>query len=177
MNDNFNKSFDLVLGHEGGFSDDPRDKGNWLPDGRKGCTNLGVTQTTWEMFVGRKSDATEMKALTREKVRPLYKKLFWDKCRCDDLSDGVDYLVYDFAVNAGPGASAKILQRAVGTTQDGQIGNMTVAAAQRFDAEDLVKRFSQSKRDFYISLNNPVYQQGWLNRVRDVEKTALGMIA
>lgn len=172
---NWNNAFALLIKSEGGFSDDPRDNGNRLPDGRKGCTNLGVTQTTWESWVGRKSDEKEMRALTPEKVKPLYKRKFWDACRCDDLPNGLDYLVFDFAVNAGVGRSAKILQACLGVTVDGAIGPKTITAACSRDSKDLIAAFSKAKEDYYKNLKNPTYEKGWLNRVAEVKINATHM--
>lgn len=50
MKTNFDKSFALVIASEGGYTDDPRDPGNKLADGRKGCTIWGCTQATWEAY-------------------------------------------------------------------------------------------------------------------------------
>jgi lysozyme family protein len=171
---NWQSSFELMLKSEGGFSDDARDTGNWLPDGRKGCTNFGVTQTAWESWLGRVSSEKEMRSLTPEIVKPFYKRKYWDACRCDDLPQGVDYLVFDFAVNAGVGRSAKTLQSVVGTTMDGAIGPLTLAAVK--NTPDLINKFSQAKIVFYKSLQNPTYEQGWLNRVEIVRADALKMV-
>jgi lysozyme family protein len=169
MNSNWEKSFEMMLKSEGGYVNNPADPG--------GMTNLGVTKATWENWVGRASDEAEMRNLTPEKVAPLYKNKFWDMCRCDDLPSGVDYLVFDFAVNAGPGRSAKILQTAVGATPDGGIGPMTLAAVAKYDANELVEKFSQAKEDFYRSLPTfGTFGKGWLNRVADVKLKASSML-
>lgn len=173
---NWDQSFGLVMHSEGGFSTDPRDKGNHMPDGRPGCTNWGVTMITYEMYVGRQATIEEMKALTKEDVKPLYKKLFWGKCWCDKMPEGIDYLLFDFAVNAGCGQAVRLLQRSVGSTPDGGMGPNTLKATLAFDAQDLIEKYSKTKQEFYISLNNPVYEKGWLNRVEHVEKAALEMI-
>ena len=170
---NWQQSLALVLKSEDGFSNNPADNGNWLPDGRKGCTMLGITQTTWESWVGRQSDEKEMRGLTPEKVAPLYKRKYWDACRCDDLPSSVDYLVFDFAVNAGVGRSVKTLQSAVGATMDGVIGPLTLAAVK--NTPDLIDKFSQAKIEFYKSLNNPTFEKGWLNRVEWVKADAKAM--
>jgi lysozyme family protein len=177
MKENWKRAFDLMLESEGGFSDDERDKGNWLPDGRKGSTNLGVTQTVWESWVGRQSNEKEMRNLTAALVEPMYRKKYWDACRCNDLPSGVDYLVFDFAVNTGVGRSAKTLQGAVGTTPDGAIGPLTLAAVNAHTPEELVEEFTKEKVRFYTGLNNPTYEQGWLNRVGQVRAHALTMVA
>jgi len=177
MIDNWEKSFELMLGSEGGFSDDPRDNGNKLPDGRKGSTMLGVTQYNWENWIGHQVTHEQMKKLTPADVKPFYKKKFWDACRCNDLPDGIDYLVFDFAVNAGVGRSAKTLQSAVGATPDGAIGPLTLAAVNAIPEAELVEKFSQAKEEFYRGLSNfNVYGAGWLNRVAAVKIKATSML-
>jgi lysozyme family protein len=177
MIDNWEKSFELMLGSEGGFSDDPRDNGNKLPDGRPGSTMLGVTQYNWEHWTGHQVTHEQMKKLKPEDVKPFYKKKFWDACRCNDLPDGIDYLVFDFAVNAGVGRSAKTLQSVVGTTPDGAIGSLTLAAVNKFSYQELIDGFSDEKEAFYRSLDNfDVYGEGWLNRVAAVKIKATSML-
>lgn len=175
MKENWERSFELMLGSEGGFNDDPRDNGNKLPDGRPGSTMLGVTQYNWEAWSGHQVTHEQMKKLKPEDVKPFYKKKFWDACRCNDLPEGIDYLVFDFAVNAGVGRSAKTLQSAVGATPDGSIGPLTLAAVAKQSETELIDNFSAAKVDFYVGLNNPTYEDGWLNRVKHVRTAALGM--
>lgn len=176
MKENWEKSFDLMLGSEGGFSDDPRDNGNKLPDGRPGSTMLGVTQYNWEAWSGHQVTHEQMKKLKPEDVKPFYRKKFWDACRCDDLPDGIDYLVFDFSVNAGVGRGAKTLQSVVGATVDGAIGPLTLAAVAKQSEKELINSFSAAKLDFYLGLNNPTYEAGWLNRVKHTRTAALGMV-
>lgn len=176
MNSNWDKSFELMLKSEGGFSDDPRDSGNHLPDGRAGCTNLGVTQTAWEAYVGHQVTTQDMRDLTPEKVKTFYKKKYFDAVRGDELPIGLDYLLFDFAVNAGPGRSIMCLQAAVGTTPDGGFGPLTFAAMHATDPATLIERFSAEKVVFYRGLDNfKVYGEGWLNRVAEVKKIASKM--
>jgi lysozyme family protein len=170
MNSNWQKSFELMLKSEGGFVNHPSDPG--------GMTNLGVTKATWENWIGRESDEAEMRSLTPEKVEPLYKKKFFDAVRGDELPVGLDYLLFDFAVNAGAGRAIKTLQSAVGVTPDGGFGPLTMAAVQAIEPQELIERFSQAKEDFYRSLNTfNVFGKGWLNRVADVKLKATGMLA
>lgn len=177
MKENWKHSFDMTIDSEGGFQDDPRDSGNHLADGRKGCTNLGVTQAVWEEYVGHKVSTQDMRNLTPALVEPMYRRKYWDACRCNDLPSGVDYLVFDFAVNAGVGRSAKTLQSAVGATPDGAIGSMTLAAVAKHSPDELIEKFSQAKEAFYRSLNTfETYGTGWLNRVADVKLKASSMV-
>ncbi len=170
MISNWQKSFELMLKSEGGYVNNPADPG--------GMTNLGVTKATWENWVGRESDEAEMRGLTPEKVEPLYKKKYFDAVRGDELPMGLDYLMFDFAVNAGAGRAIKTLQTAVGVTPDGGFGPMTMAAVQAIDPVELIERFSQAKEDFYRSLNTfATFGKGWLNRVADVKVKANSMLA
>jgi lysozyme family protein len=92
------------------------------------------------------------------------------------LNLGVDYLVFDFAVNAGVGRSIKTLQKALGVTIDGAIGPKTLQAVTFSDANDLINKFSDEKVRFYQSLPTfSVFGKGWLNRVERVKAEAFSM--
>lgn len=169
MKNNWQTSFDLMLASEGGYANHPSDPG--------GMTNLGVTKRVWEEWVGRESNEKEMRSLTKEMVEPLYKRKFWDACRCDDLPTGIDYLVFDMAVNAGVGRSAKLLQHCVGVSVDGAIGPITITAVKSKDPEELVEKFSEARELFYRGLTTfDVFGKGWLNRVEASKIKASSML-
>jgi len=169
MQSDWQKSFELMLKSEGGFVNNPSDPG--------GMTNLGVTKATWENWVGRQSNESEMRSLTADKVEPLYRKKYWDAVRGDELKSGISYLCFDLAVNAGVGRSIKTLQSAVGVPADGGFGPITMNAVQSIDPVQLIERFSQIKEDFYKSLSTfNVFGKGWLNRVAKVKAEALTMV-
>ena len=177
MIENWDKSCDMVLAHEGGFTNDQRDSGNHLPDGRQGSTMLGCTQANWEAYVGHQVTQDDMKKLTKEDVKPLYKKNYWDAVHGDDLPSGLDYAAFDFAINAGPAASRKMIQRALNVVVDGSIGPNTLKAINEADAKELMQKFSDAKTAFYKGLGNfNVYGAGWLKRVADVQAVADKMI-
>jgi lysozyme family protein len=177
MKHNWDQAFKQMLASEGGFTDDERDNGNKLPDGRKGSTMLGVTQYNWEAHVGHQVTHDDMRKLTPADVEPLYKKKYWDVVRADELPSGIDYLVFDMGVNAGPGRSIKLLQTATGQTPDGVLGPITMAAVQAADPVILIIEFSHEKEDFYRSLNTfATFGKGWLNRIADVRVKALSML-
>ena len=158
-----------MLQSEGKFANHPSDPG--------GMTNLGVTKATWENWIGRQSDEAEMRGLTPEKVEPMYRKKFWDAVRGDELKVGIDYLMFDFAVNAGAGRAIKTLQTAIGVPADGGFGPVTMASMKSYEPVKLIERFSQAKEDFYRSLNTfDVFGKGWLNRVAKVKAEALTMV-
>lgn len=171
---NWDRAFDLVLKSEGGYVNDNADHG--------GETNLGVTRAAWGAYKGRPIRDGEMRQLTRDMVKPFYKSQYWDKLRGDDLPSGLDYAVFDFAVNAGPGRAAKFLQRAAGVAEDGIIGPATMAAVQRTNAAEVLAQFSAAKESFYKGLvdRDPAQRRfikGWLARVDQVERTAGTMVA
>ena len=170
MISNFEKSLALVLAAEGKFVNHKDDPG--------GMTNLGVTQTVWRDWVKHGVDEAEMRALTPEQVAPMYKAKYWDACKCDDLPRGVDYAVFDAAVNMGPGRATKLLQAALGVTADGSIGRATIAAATAADPSDLIEIFSYEKEAFYQSLPTfNTFGKGWFNRVARVQDAAGKMMA
>ena len=92
MIENFEKCLEMLLVHEGGFVNHPEDPG--------GMTNLGVTKQVYEDYVDRQVDEEEMRALTKKDVAPIYKKKYWDRCKCDHLKSGIDWAVFDWAVNS-----------------------------------------------------------------------------
>jgi len=170
MKENFERALAAVLKSEGGFVNNPKDPG--------GMTNLGVTIKTWESFVGRNVTEKEMRNLTPEMVGKMYQQKYWNAVKADDLPEGVDYLAFDFAVNAGPGRAAKLLQQAVGVTADGAIGPATLKAVAAMQPADLIEKYSAAKEAFYRSLPTfETFGKGWLRRVAEVKTISEGMIA
>jgi len=166
----FEECLARVLKHEGGVSNDPLDRG--------GFTNLGVTQRVWEEFVGHPVSEADMKSLTPEKVGKLYKQKYWNAAYCEVLPKGLDYVVFDFAVNAGTGRAVKTLQQAIGLVADGIIGPRTRAAINDANTKDLVAKFSDARTDFYQGIvarkpDQARFIKGWLNRVEEARQLAL----
>ena len=167
MKDNFEKSLALLLKSEGGYVNHPFDPG--------GRTNLGVTQRAWEAYIGHSATEEDMRNLTPAMVAPLYRQRYWYTCRCDELPGGLDYLAFDFAVNAGGSRCIKTIQQSLNVHPDGVIGPVTLKAIQ--DAEEFINNFTAAKEVFYRSLSNfPTFGRGWLNRVAESKKAAGEMI-
>lgn len=170
MKANFDAALKAILHHEGGFVNHPADPG--------GMTNLGVTKKVWEEWVGHEVDEKAMRALTPELVGPMYKAKYWDKVKGDDLPEGVDYAVFDAAVNSGPGRAAKWLQGCVGVEQDGGIGPKTLAAVAAFDPKELVEDYAKRRLSFLMDLPHwGTFGKGWGRRVAEVQSTASSMTA
>lgn len=170
MKNNFDAAFAKLLKHEGTFSNHPSDPG--------GMTNLGVTKAVWEEWLGHPVDEKTMRGLTPEMVKPLYKRKYWDKVCGDDLPAGVDYCVFDAAVNSGPGRAIKWLQQAVGATQDGALGPKTLAAVKAADARLLVEGYNATRLAFLKDLPTwNTFGKGWDRRVAEVKYDAATMTA
>lgn len=170
--DAFTAALEEVLDHEGGYVNHPKDPG--------GRTNLGVTQRTWEEWTGKPSSEVEMRGLTVEKVRPLYRKNYWDAVRGDDMPAALALCVFDFGVNAGPARAARFLQRMVGAPQDGKIGPVTIAHVAAYTTKQgvagAVRAYQALRRTYYQSLSTfPTFGKGWMRRVDAVEAAALEM--
>jgi lysozyme family protein len=169
MKDNFVKSLHHVLKSEGGFIDHPDDPG--------GVTNKGITARTYENFLGGPVDVQMMRDIPDNHVEEIYKDMYWEVVRADDLPAGVDLCVFDFGVNAGPVRSAKMLQSCVDATEDGVIGPKTLARVSEQDTEELIKLFSVKREEYYKSLRHfETFGRGWLRRNEDVRDTAIDMI-
>ena len=169
MQSNFETCLALMLAHEGGYVDHPKDPG--------GRTNHGVTQRVWEEWVGHEVDEKQMRALTHEMVAPLYKRKYWDAVRADDLVAGVDYCVFDVAVNSGPGRAIKFLQSSVGVTADGGFGPATLAAVTKEDPTRLIEMYCAKRLEFLQSLKTfETFGKGWSRRVAEVKDKALKML-
>ena len=168
MNQNFDKCMSMLLAHEGGYVNHPSDPG--------GMTNLGVTKRTYDEYHGTDVTEDEMKALTKTDVEPIYRRNYWDRCRCPDLPTGVDWAVFDFAVNAGTGRAAKALQQAVEATQDGSIGPMTLMKVKQVPVENIINRTAIYREQFYRSLKTfDTFGKGWLRRNDETREQALAM--
>lgn len=168
MNQNFEKCMEMLLAHEGGYVNHPSDPG--------GMTNLGVTKRTYDEFHGTDIDEERMRNLTVEDVTPIYRRNYWERCRCQDLPDGIDWAVFDWAVNSGTGRAAKALQRAVGTLEDGAIGPQTLMCVGNEKPEEIINRIAIHRDSFYRELSTfDTFGRGWLRRNDETREQALDM--
>ena len=169
MKENWEQCFALILKNEGGYVDNPKDPG--------GATNLGCTKAVWEEWIGHPVTKDDIKALTPSDVMPLYKKRYWDAIKGDDLPIGVDYAVFDLAINSGTGRAAKTLQSAIGVSSDGKIGPATIAALEAANPREIATKVCEARLAFLQSL--PTYAtfgKGWSRRVAEVEDMAFKMV-
>jgi len=170
VKENFEKCFALVIKNEGGYVDNPKDPG--------GATNLGCTKKVWEEWIGHEVTKDDIRALTHADVMPLYKKRYWDAVKGDNLPDGVDYAVFDLAINSGPGKAAKTLQSVLGANPDGQIGPATLRTLEAADPRDVATKVCEARLAFLQGLATfATFGKGWTRRVAEVQAAAKDMTA
>lgn len=169
----FDAFFPTLLKHEGGFVNDPADPG--------GATNKGITMETFrncaQKYLGIEPTLENLKALADAQAGKIYKSLYWDKVRGDDIAlQELASIVFDFQVNAGANAS-KLLQRVLNDlgaapplAVDGNIGPGTMTTLAGMDQKTVYRRYKQGRIDYYQDLvaKRPALEKflkGWLNRV------------
>ncbi|MBS0518373.1 MAG: hypothetical protein JSR90_06750 [Proteobacteria bacterium] len=172
---NFESCLQLILASEGGYSERADD----------GPTNFGITLATLREWRHARTPtggppaevtADDVKRLALDEVREIYRSRYWNLLRCEDLPGGVDLVVFDFGVNAGPARAAMCLQQAVGTTQDGSIGPVTIAALGAHDPKQVIQTYSARRLEIYRTFRNfDAYGAGWTARISRTEQAALRM--
>jgi len=151
---NFETAFDLLITHEGGFSNHPDDPG--------GATMYGVTEV-----VARAEGYTgPMRELTLDFAKSVYRKRYWDACRCDQMPDALRYPLFDAAVNSGPNQAIKWLQSAVGVKVDGALGPVTQQAVNMAAPQPTRQKMVGNRLRFMTNLSNwPSFSKGWSRRI------------
>lgn len=169
MKQNFGNSLDAVLMHEGGYVDHPADPG--------GATNKGITWRTynaWRDSVGR--PPADVRDISDTEVSAIYKAQYWNAVLGDMLPSGVDYAVFDFAVNSGPARAVKFVQRIVGADADGQMGRITLEAIRKVDPTFLIERLCDERLAWLKRLRTwSTFGRGWARRVEEVRRKATAM--
>jgi lysozyme family protein len=147
---NFDDSFKLLIGHEGGYVNHAADPG--------GETKFGISKRAYPQ--------EDIKHLTLDRAKALYLRDYWGPAGCDALPQDVRYDVFDMAVNSGVRAAIKLLQKTVGTVEDGILGPRTLAAVNSMPVSRLRARYLGSRLEFMASLPTwPAFGRGWARRI------------
>lgn len=162
MADKFDTFIRRILSHEGGFSNDRNDPGNWT-GGRVGAgqlkgTKFGIAANTYPTL--------DIKNLTWDTAAALYRRDFWDAAKAGQLPPAVGFQLLDGAVNSGVRRATQWLQRAARVADDGILGPVSLAAIRAADPNDLAFRFLAERLDFMTGLSNwPHHGKGWARRI------------
>lgn len=151
MKQNFERCLALVLVHEGGWADHPRDPG--------GATMRGVTLATFRQHYGADRTKDDLRRITDAQLSRIYRVGYWNKVGCDRLANGVDFAVFDFAVNSGPSRARSYLLKSIGGPDT-----------------ETINRLCDRRMAFLRGLKTwPTFGKGWTTRVESVRREALRM--
>lgn len=164
---NFELCLPWTLAYEGGWSDNPKDPG--------GATMEGVTQAVYDDWRAAQEEPKQsVKLLTASERDAIYRARYWDRVFGDSLTAGVDYAVFDFAVNSGVARAIKTFQQVLSVKSDGLMGPSTLAACRDYvllkGPAPLIFALCDARLDFMQDLSTwPIFGVGWQRRVDGVE--------
>jgi len=148
----FDKCFTRLLGNEGGYVNNPADPG--------GETNWGISKRSYP--------ALDIKNLTQDDAKAIYKRDFWDSCRCEELFPVLAFAVFDCAVNSGCRQAVKLLQQALGVEDDGVFGRVTMRRVNDEDASVLTAKYLGRRLEFMTNLRPwDTFSKGWARRIAE----------
>ena len=151
----WDRAFDLLMINEGGYVNNFHDSG--------GETKYGISKKAYPDL--------DICSLTLEQAKEIYKRDYWNRCKCDYLPDSLSVAVFDFAVNSGVSRAVKYLQTSLGVKADGIIGNQTLGAANRLPIKRVLDDYLNLRLDFLMSLKDWKYfGKGWGKRIDRVRK-------
>ena len=152
----FDRAFDLLVSHEGGFVHRP------FSDDPGGATKYGIT----EKVARANGYDGAMQDLTLDFAKSVYRKQYWDACQCDVMPDPLKYPLFDAAVNSGAGQSIKWLQSSLGVKADGSLGAITRQAANMCAPQVVRQQMIGKRLRFMTELNNwTANAKGWSRRL------------
>lgn len=165
VDSSFPAALAVILGHEGGYGNHPKDPG--------GPTNMGITQRVLGEWRGRKVSAIDVQGLTRTEAGEIYRARYWRRCGADHWPAGIDLLVFDAAVNSGVSRSLHWLQRALHLPANGLLDEKLTDAVVAAHHGQLIDTYARIRLDFLHGLHTwPVFGRGWGRRVEDIRKRA-----
>jgi lysozyme family protein len=171
MRGNLENCVKLTFGDEGGYVNNPHDPG--------GPTKYGITLKTLAAYRGQAvsaASASDVKALSLAEAAAILDSQYWRKVWGDELPRGVDYAMFDFAVNSGPAQAIKTAQRLLGVDHDGTMGAITLQAIQKTAAKEFIDRYMTARLEFMRGLGIwSTFGKGWSSRVAHVRLIASQM--
>jgi lysozyme family protein len=163
MSTDFKQALMLTLKYEGGYVNNPHDKG--------GETNKGITSKVYDNYRTKsRLPIQSVKLIKDNEVDTIYYTNYWCEASCDKIPKPLNILVFDFAVHSGPTRAVKYLQRLLNVNDDGVIGPKTLAALNLVeDLQDFCNEYLDARDDLFAGIvahNNTqsIFLKGWLNR-------------
>lgn len=158
----FDKAFQALIGHEGGYTNNPKDRGNWT----SGKINVGTLKGTKYGISAMAYPSVDIRNLTLRNAKEIYHRDYWQPARCDELPEIVRFDMFDMAVNSGLRAAIKILQKAVNAMPDGIFGEITMSQVRKYDPQLLDKRINGQRLLYIADIGTfPTFGKGWVRRV------------
>lgn len=145
----FDRAFEVVIGLEGGYANDPADPG--------GATKWGISHKAYP--------ALDISALMLDEAKAIYARDYWQPCHCDALPWPLALYVFDSAINQGVGITPRLLQEALGVACDGIVGPQTLRAAKDAPAASYARFLALRALRYTTTKNFDLYGKGWLTRL------------
>lgn len=171
---NFAAVMDEVFKHEGGLSMHRGDPGNWT----SGRVGVGELRGTNFGIASHAHPTVDIRNLTKEQAREIYRRHYWNPIRGDDLPAGLDLVTMDPAVNSGVARGVRWLQEALGggVAVDGRVGPQTLGAAAQAAPVPVIQRACARRMGFLRGLRTwDTFGRGWSRRVASVEAVSVRM--
>lgn len=156
--DSFEKAVEFILAHEGGYSNDANDPG--------GETNWGISKRSYP--------SADIKALTRDQAIDIYRRDYWDRCKCGNMPGPIGFLLFDAAVNQGASGAIRLLQKALRVNADGIIGPVTMQQIQLSKTRQIAVAFVARRAFAYAQNVNVIrFGLGWFNRLAEAHQRSM----
>ena len=169
---NLTACLSFMLPHEGGYTNDSRDPGNWTG----GKVGKGVLKGTKYGIAANTHPNLDIKNLTIGDAEAIYRREYWNVIMGESLPYGVDLATFDPAVNSGPGRALRWLQAAIGAKADGKAGAETILKASKADGKKTIQAIYAARLPFMKSLAIwKTYKNGWSRRLAEGEAKAVTM--
>lgn len=160
------KLIPFILKWEGGYVNDPIDKG--------GATNKGITIGTYRHFYGKDKTIDDLKAMTQAQWEKIFMAGYWQPFKATAIkSQGIANIVVDWAWASGATSAIRNVQKVLGVTIDGIVGDETLTAINRTDSKELFERIKTARIDFVETIvkrspSQKRFIKGWINRINAI---------
>lgn len=158
----FETTFERIIGNEGTFQDDPKDRGNWtsgiIGQGQLKGTKYGIAAMTYPSL--------DIKNLTVDDAKKIYYNQWWIPLKMNQFPRALQYQMIDASINHGMHETSKMLQRAIGANPDGILGPVSISTLNRLDVNDVLMLFLSYRLEFMTNIRTwDTYSKGWTRRV------------